>query len=103
MNHLKKEDPAKYKIQFSKWDKCLTDNKVKTPEDLYKKVHTAIIANPDRVKKAGNKNPVKKVITPGSARVYQNSKNGKWLRHFKITGAEQKAKVQAKFAEVMKQ
>ena len=70
MNHLKKEDPAKYKIQFSKWDKCLTDNKVKTPEDLYKKVHAAIIANPDRVKKAGNKNPVKKVITPGAARVF---------------------------------
>jgi len=26
----------------------------------------------------------------------------KWLRHFKITGAEKKVKVQAKFAEAMK-
>lgn len=48
----------------------MTDNKVKTCEDLYKKVHSAIIANPDRVKKAGNKAPVKKVVTPGAARVY---------------------------------
>ena len=58
---------------------------VKTCEDAYKKVHKAINANPDRVKAKGNAKPTKKVVTAGCARVLQDSKGRKWLRHFRMT------------------
>jgi len=48
MSLLKKEDPSKFKRQFAHWEKCLSAAKAKTCEDLYKKVHAAIIAKPDR-------------------------------------------------------
>lgn len=101
MNKLKKENPEKFKIQFAQWDKCLTANKVKTCEDLYKKVHSAIIAKPDRQKLKGNAKPVRKVVTPGKARVYQNSKGKKWIRLFKLTGEMRKERVAAKFQAAM--
>lgn len=97
MNLLKKEDAAKFKIQFSQWEKCLVAAKVKTCEDLYKKVHAGIIANPDRVKKAGNKKPVKKILTPGYSRVFQDSKGRKWIREFRITTPMRKENVQKRF------
>ena len=77
MNMLKKEDPGKFKRQFSRWEKCLSAAKAKTCEDLYKKVHAAIIAKPARAKKAGNKKPSRTVVTPGYARVYKDSKGRK--------------------------
>lgn len=83
MNSLKKEDPTKFKKQFSKWEQCLTAAKCKTCEDLYTKVQAAIIAKPERVKKAGNKKPTKTVVTPGYARVFKDSKGRKWIRHFR--------------------
>jgi large subunit ribosomal protein L5e len=85
MNKLKKEDNAKFKRQFSQWEKCLAANKAKTCEDLFKKVHAAIIKNPDRVKAKASKTHTRKVITPGTSRVQQDSKGRKWLRHFRIT------------------
>jgi large subunit ribosomal protein L5e len=100
MNELKKEDAAKFKRQFSQWEKCLAAAKAKTCEDLYKKVHAAILANPDRVKAKGNAKPTKKVVTEGKARVYADSKGRKWLRHFKLNGEERQARVQARFAAV---
>jgi len=48
MNLLKKENPTAFKKQFSQWEKCLAAAKAKTCEDLYTKVHAAIIAKPDR-------------------------------------------------------
>jgi len=99
MNQLKKEDAAKFKIQFSQWEKCLTAAKVKSVEELYKKVHAEILKNPDRVKAKGNAKPTKKVVTPGKARVYADSKGRKWLRHFKLTGEERKQRVAERFAQ----
>jgi len=99
MNTLKKEDPSKFKIQFSQWEKCLTAAKVKTCEDLYKKIHQAINANPDRVKGKGNVKPTRKIITPGNARVLQDSKGRKWLRHFRLTTPQRKANVAQRFAD----
>lgn len=96
MNMLKKEDPGKFKRQFSRWEKCLSAAKAKTCEDLYKKVHAAIIAKPARAKKAGNKKPSRTVVTPGYARVYKDSKGRKWLRHYRQTGADRKERVGAK-------
>lgn len=65
MNEMKSEDKEKFKRHFSNWTKCLDKAKVKTCEDLYKKVHAAIRANPDRQKKAGNKKPTRKVVQKG--------------------------------------
>jgi large subunit ribosomal protein L5e len=65
MNEMKKEDPEKFKRHFGKWTKCLEAAKVKTCEDLYKKVHKAIRANPVRSKRPGNAKPVRKVIQKG--------------------------------------
>jgi len=93
MNQLKKEDQEKYKRQFRLWDKCLSDNKVKTCEDLYKKVHASILANPDRKKKAGNAKPVRKIVDGSKARVTQDSKGRKWLRHFRLSNQERKSRV----------
>ena len=75
--------------------------KVKTCEDAYAKVHKAINENPDRVKAKGNAKPTKKVITPGYARVMQDSKGRKWLRHFRITKEMRAERVTNKFAAAM--
>jgi len=100
---LKKEDPAKFKRQFSKWEKCMADNKVKSTEDLYKAIHKKILDNSDRKKVATKaKKPTIK-SSKINANVWTNSKGGKWLRHRKLTGAEKKAAVQAKFASLLGQ
>jgi len=101
MNKLKKEDPEKFKRQFSQWEKCLTGAKAKTPEEIYKKIHAEVIKNPDRVKAKGNAKPVRKVVTAGPALVLQNSKGKKWLRHQKLNGEQRKANVAAKFQAAM--
>merc|ERR1711935_242895 len=95
-NKLKKDEPEKFKIQFSKWEKCLTAAKCKTHEDLYKKIHAAIIANPDR-KKVAAKAPVRKVVQAGPTRILQNSKGAKWMTHRRLTGEARKARVIQKF------
>lgn len=102
MQLLKKENPTVFKKQFSQWEKCLTAAKVKTCEDLYTKVHSAIIAKPERQKKAGNKKPTKTVVTPGNARVFKDSKGRKWIRHFKLNNAQRKEKVNAKMEAALK-
>jgi large subunit ribosomal protein L5e len=98
MNKLKKEEPAKFKQHFAQWEKCLTANKAKSCEEVYKKVHKAIIANPDRVKAKGNAKPTRKVITPGKALVLQDSKGRKWLRQHRLTKDQRKQRVMDKLA-----
>jgi large subunit ribosomal protein L5e len=51
MQQLKKEDKDKFTRQFRVWEKCLSDSKAKSCEELYKKVHAAILANSDTAKK----------------------------------------------------
>ena len=100
MNTMKKEDAEKYKRHFSQWDKCLSAAKVKTLEELYKKVHKAINANPDRKKKAGTAKPVRTVVKDGPSRVYKNSKK-QWLRHKRLTKEQRVQRVNDKFAAAM--
>lgn len=102
MSLLKKENPTAFKKQFSQWEKCLAAAKAKTCEDLYKKVHSAIVAKPERQKKAGNKKPTKTVVTPGFARVYKDSKGRKWIRHFRCDGKTRKDRVNAKMEAALK-
>ena len=101
MSKLKKEDPAKFKVQFSKWEKCLTAAKAKTCEDIYKKIHAEILKNPDRVKAKGNAKPVRKVVVKAPELVLQNSQGKKWLRHKRLNGQQRKDRVAAKFAAAM--
>jgi large subunit ribosomal protein L5e len=100
MNALKKENAAKFKTQFSQWEKCLTAMKAKTCEDVYKKVHAEIQKAPERKPVKKTAKPTRKVVTPGKARVYTNSKK-KWLRHYRLSNEERKARVQEKFAKAM--
>jgi len=101
MNKLKKEDPGKYKRQFSKWEKTLSAAKCKTCRDLYKKAHTQINAKPDRVKRTGSKKPTKTVVTPGYARVFKDSKGRKWIRHFRQNCEDRKERVNNKIASAL--
>jgi large subunit ribosomal protein L5e len=103
MTQLKKEDKEKYTRQFKNWDKCLADAKVKTCTDLYKKVHSAIVANSDRVKKPASKatKPKFTVVEGGLAKVYADAKGKKWLRHKKINKEQKVQRVMAKFASIM--
>lgn len=98
MNLMKKEDAAKFKRHFSKWEKCLADNKVKTCEDVYKLIHKKILTNPERVKVNGNLKPTRKVITAGKQMVLENSKGKKWLREFRLTREMRAQRVQDKFS-----
>jgi len=98
MNEMKKEDPEKFKRHFGGWTKCLDKAKAKTCEDLYKKVHAAIRANPDRKKRAGNAKPTRKTVQKGYELIQQDSKGRKWLRHFRINLEERNARIAAKFA-----
>lgn len=99
MNLLKKENPTKFKKQFSQWDKCLTDAKAKTCEDIYKKVHAGIIANPDRVKAKGNAKPTKTLVkTEGSNKVLKDSKGRQWIARRRLTTPMRKERVTEKIA-----
>jgi len=103
MTQLKKENKDKFTRQFSRWEKCLAAAKVKSCEELYKKVHAAILANSDRKKvdqKA--KKPVHKVVKKTvEGKVYENSKKKQWYRAKKMTHEDRAARVQAKFASMM--
>lgn len=92
MKLLKSDQPDKFKRQFSNWEKCLAAAKVKTCEDLYKKVHASILGNPDRAKAKGNSKPTRKVVQKKPQLVLQNSKGKTWLRHFRLSKQERTAK-----------
>ena len=102
MNELKKADAAKFKRQFAGWEKTLKAANAKTCEDLYKKVHAAIIANPDR-KAAKASKGTRKTIQQKPQLVQQDSKGRKWLRHFRLNKDQRQEKVNQKFARAMEQ
>jgi large subunit ribosomal protein L5e len=99
MDKLKKSD-TEYKAQFSQWDKCLTANKVKNLEELYKNVHAAIRKNPAKVTK-----PKKKVTHTRDAKnkgiVTSNGKT--YRRDYRLTNKERKQRVQDKIAKYVKE
>lgn len=91
MDHLKGDNPEKYKRHFSSWLKCIADNKVDSLEDLYKKVHAAIRANPVKPKK---ERTVVKQTHVDEAKCVIKTKKGNYRRDIKLTNAQRKAKVQ---------
>ena len=99
---LKKNNKDGYKKQFSKWDATLTKSKVATLEALYKKVHAEIRKGPKRVK-VEKKAPVRKEVSKKNGVLIQtNSKNKKWVRHFRLTNEQRKARVTAKIAKAIR-
>lgn len=101
MDLLKKNNKDKYTKQFKGWDALLTKTKTATLEALYKKVHAEIRKNSKRPEKA-KKTPQRKVISKeNGSRILSNSKGAKWLRQFKLTNAQRKARVAAKIQKAI--
>jgi large subunit ribosomal protein L5e len=101
MDLLKKNNKDKYTKQFSLWEKTLQKAKVNNVEGLYKKVHQEIRKAPKKVQ-AEKKAPVRKVIKKeNGVRVLQNSKNKQWIRLFKLTNEQRKARVAAKIQKAL--
>lgn len=98
---LKGKNKDTYKKQFSKWEANLTKAKAATLEVLYKKVHSEIRKNPDRVKPAAKKPTRKQISKAKGSLVQQDSKGKKWLRQYRITKDERKARVAAKIQRAL--
>lgn len=102
MDKLKKENKEKFKRQFSKWDSCLTKNKVKNTEELYKKIHAAIRKEPVNKKAERKQKPVRKEISKEvGVKVKANNAGKKWLVFKRLTNEERKVRVQKKLADAM--
>jgi len=100
MEKLKK-DKTLFTKQFSVWERTLTDSKVKTLEELYKKVHAAIRGNPTRVVKP-KKNVVKhKTGTEKNTYVAPNGK--KYRKDVKISIRERKNGVAERISKYIKE
>jgi large subunit ribosomal protein L5e len=97
------------KQQFSQWEKCIADNKVKSLQELYTKVHEAIRKNPVREtaenkkkQEERSKKAVRKAVDK-KAGIFQDSKGRKWLRNQKLTNEERKVRVAAKLGEIIRE
>lgn len=101
MEYIKNEEGEdKQKKQFSRWLKCMSENKVETLENLYKKVHAAIRANPTFKKKEPKK--IEQKYVDDRKTIIQTSK-GKYKRDRKFTLEERKKRVQDQIEEALKQ
>ncbi len=98
-DQLKKEDPARFKKQFSQWEKCLAAAKVKNMEELYTKVHAAIRAKPAYAKKAASKF-TRKSVKPAPEAVYADSKGRQWRRQFKTASSVKKERLAGLMAQI---
>jgi large subunit ribosomal protein L5e len=101
MDRLKKENKDTYKKQFSRWEAALTKAKTASLEALYKKVHAEIRKAPKRAKVAKPAHVRKQITKANGVLVQQNSKSKKWVRHYRLTNADRKARVAAKITKAM--
>jgi large subunit ribosomal protein L5e len=100
-DRLKKENKELFTKQFSGWEKNLTKAKVANFEALYKKVHAEIRKSPVRPKAAEKKPTRKQVSKAKGSLILTNSKGKKWLRQFRLSNEERKARVQAKIQKAI--
>jgi len=96
MEKLKEQSDDDFNKQFSKWNKCLSDAKLESCEDLFKKVHEGIRADPAYTKKASRKAAPQ--YTDARKTVVVGAKGNKYLRERRLTHAERKARLQSKIA-----
>jgi len=94
---LEETDKEKAKAHFTKWQECLTKNKVETIPDLFAKVLAAIKKDPKQKKSAG-----KKSETPKRQGDYMVSKGKKWLRLQKLSKEAKRANAQVKIGKAIK-
>ena len=95
--YAKKKDKQDY--QFSQWKKCLSDAKVKTVEDLYKKVHAEIRKNPDRPEK--KKQEFKYTRDAKDKNLVSGPDGKQFRRDFKLTNQQRKDRVNDKIAKYL--
>jgi len=101
MDKLKKDSKERYNLQFSVWEKCVSAAKVKTLEELYKKVHAEIRKNPVRATKA-KKNKVEHKRDAKDKNV--RTINGKtYRRDVRLKLQERKQRVQDKIQKYLKE
>merc|ERR1712039_518680 len=96
MEKLKEQSDDDFNKQFSKWNKCLSDAKLESCEDLFKSIHKKIIADPTYTKKTSKKAAPK--YDDARRTVVVGAKGEKYLRDRKLTHAERKARLQSKIA-----
>lgn len=90
-----KDDKEAFQRQFGLWAKTLAAAKVSSVQELFKKVHAGIRANPDRVKKQRTQTAQK---FEDERKTIVVTKKGKYLRERRLTKAERDARVQRKLA-----
>lgn len=91
MNTLKGESEEEYKRQFRKWGESLAAAKVASVQDLFKKVHAGIRANPEYKKKQRTKTPQ---TFKNKEKTIIVTKKGEYPRLRKLTNAQRKQRVQ---------
>merc|ERR1711976_1045335 len=94
MDKLKNDSEDDFNKQFSKWNKCLTDAKVDSCEDLFKNIHTGIRADPTYSKKKRENKP--KVYTDARRTVIKGAKGKEYLRARRFAYEERKQALQMK-------
>jgi len=96
MDKLKNDSEDDFNKQFSKWNKCLTDAKVDSCEDLFKNIHTGIRADPAYSKKKRENKPT--VYTDARRTVIKGAKGKEYLRARRFTYEERKQALQMKIS-----
>jgi len=92
MQHLKGDKKA-FDKQFRLWGQALEKAKVGSVQDLFKKIHAAIRANPERPKKQRTRTDQKYEDKNKTVIV---TKKGKYLRERRLTKAERDGRLQKK-------
>lgn len=100
MKKLKAESQEAYQKQFSQWDKCLTENKAKSVEEIMQKIFDKIKADPAYVKK-GKKIYKPKFLNEQKTLVQSGSKQYK--REVRLTKEERDARIEKKIATAKEQ
>merc|ERR1712151_744594 len=93
MEELKNESEDDFNRQFSKWNKCLADAKCESAEQLFKKVHAGIRADPAYKKKERKQEPTKYT---DARRTVIKAGNKTYTRDRKFTYDERKKALQMK-------
>jgi len=91
----KKKDKQDY--QFSQWKKCLKDAKVKTVEELYKKVHAEIRKNPERPEK--KEQEYKYTRDAKDINLVTGPNGNQFRRDFRLKNEQRKERVNEKIAK----
>jgi len=94
-----KGDKEAYKRQFGLWATALEKAKVASVQELFKKIHSNIRANPDRQTKKRTRTDQK---FEDKNKTIVVTKKGKYLRERRITKAERDVRIQKKL-EILKQ